>query len=42
MAHPLALDLAVDDVRECYGLSSLTRATMLGRDQGLEMPMLPD
>jgi DNA polymerase IV len=41
-AHPHALDVAVDDVRERYGLSALTRATLLGRDQGLEMPMLPD
>ncbi|GLZ47694.1 DNA polymerase IV [Actinomycetospora sp. NBRC 106375] len=41
-AHPFALDAAVDDVRERYGLSAVTRATLLGRDQGLEMPMLPD
>lgn len=41
-AHPLALDAAVDDVRERYGLGALTRATLLGRDRGLEMPMLPD
>jgi DNA polymerase IV len=40
--HPLSLDTAVDDVRERFGLSSVTRATLLGRDQGLEMPMLPD
>ena len=39
---PLALDVAVDDVRERYGLSAVTRATLLGREQGLEMPMLPD
>ncbi|MHC1559680.1 DNA polymerase IV [Actinomycetospora sp. C-140] len=41
-AHPLALDAAVDEVRERYGLSAVTRGTLLGRDQGLEMPMLPD
>ncbi|WP_328305580.1 DNA polymerase IV [Actinomycetospora sp. NBC_00405] len=41
-AAPLALDVAVDDVRERYGLSAVTRATLLGREQGLEMPMLPD
>jgi len=41
-AHPLSLDVAVDDVRERYGLSAVTRATLLGRDQGLEMPVLPD
>jgi DNA polymerase-4 len=41
-AHPIQLDTAVDAVRERYGLSAVTRATLLGRDQGLEMPMLPD
>jgi DNA polymerase IV len=41
-AAPLALDVAVDDVRERYGLSAVTRATLLGREQGIEMPMLPD
>ncbi|MFC5142634.1 DNA polymerase IV [Actinomycetospora rhizophila] len=41
-AHPIQLDTAVDEVRERYGLSAVTRATLLGRDQGLEMPMLPD
>jgi DNA polymerase-4 len=41
-AAPLALDIAVDDVRERYGLSAVTRATLLGREQGIEMPMLPD
>ena len=37
-----ALDSAVDEVRERYGLAAVTRATLLGREQGLEMPMLPD
>lgn len=41
-AAPLSLDVAVDDVRERYGLSAVTRATLLGREQGSEMPMLPD
>ena len=41
-AAPLSLDLAVDDVRERYGLSAVTRATLLGHEQGIEMPMLPD
>ena len=41
-AAPLSLDVAVDDVRERYGLSAVTRATLLGREQGIEMPMLPD
>lgn len=37
-----ALDGALDDVRERFGPNALTRATLLGRDQGLVMPMLPD
>jgi DNA polymerase-4 len=36
------LDAALDDVRERYGSESITRAVLLGRDQGLSMPMLPD
>lgn len=36
------LDRAVDDVRERYGTPAVTRATLLGRDRGLEMPRLPD
>ena len=37
-----ALDEALDGVRERFGKESLTRAVLLGRDPGLEMPMLPD
>ncbi len=37
-----ALDLALDDVRERFGTSAITRAVLLGRDQGMTMPMLPD
>jgi DNA polymerase-4 len=37
-----ALDLALDDVRERYGTSSVIRAGLLGRDTGMTMPMLPD
>ena len=37
-----ALDLALDDVRERFGTSAVTRATLLGRDTGMTMPMLPD
>lgn len=36
------LDAAVDNVRDKFGLSALTRAGLLGRDQGLTVPMLPD
>jgi DNA polymerase-4 len=37
-----ALDAALDDVRERFGSSAVGRAVLLGRDQGLTMPMLPD
>jgi DNA polymerase-4 len=37
-----ALDLAVDDVRDRFGTSSITRAVLLGRDTGGTVPMLPD
>lgn len=38
----LAVDRAVDEVRERFGNSALTRGVLVGRDGGLEMPMLPD
>jgi DNA polymerase-4 len=37
-----ALDATVDQVRERYGPAAITRAVLVGRDPGLEMPMLPD
>jgi DNA polymerase-4 len=37
-----ALDAAVDDVRERFGSSSITRAILLGAEEGLTVPMLPD
>jgi DNA polymerase IV len=40
--RPAALDAAVDRVRERYGSAAITRAVLLGRDQGLEVPLLPD
>jgi DNA polymerase IV len=36
----LALDSAVDEVREKFGSSVLTRGVLLGRDSGIEMPLL--
>jgi len=36
------LDAALDAVRDRFGTSAVTRAVLLGRDQGLSMPMLPD
>jgi DNA polymerase-4 len=37
-----ALDAALDAVHDRFGLSSVTRAVLLGRDQGFSVPMLPD
>jgi DNA polymerase-4 len=37
-----ALDTVLDDVREKFGTSAVTRAVLLGRDQGMTVPMLPD
>jgi DNA polymerase-4 len=37
-----ALDAALDQVREKFGSSAITRAVLLGRDEGWSMPMLPD
>lgn len=41
-ADPVAIDTAVDRVRQRFGNAMLTRGVLLGRDPGLEMPMLPD
>ena len=38
----LIIDLAIDQVRGRYGNAALTRGVLVGRDPGLEMPMLPD
>jgi len=38
----LAIDDAVDRIRQRYGNAALTRGVLLGRDPGLEMPHLPD
>jgi DNA polymerase IV len=37
-----SVDAAVDQVRRRYGKSALTRAVLVGRDPGVEMPHLPD
>jgi DNA polymerase-4 len=37
-----ALDAALDDVRDRFGSSAVTRAVLLGRDPGIAVPMLPD
>jgi len=37
-----ALDTVLDELRDRYGASAVTRATQLGRDLGQSMPVLPD
>jgi DNA polymerase IV len=38
----VALDAAVDEIRERFGSAAITRAVLLGRDTGLVVPLLPD
>jgi DNA polymerase-4 len=40
--HSDALDSTLDELRERFGTASVTRATQLGRDPGLTVPLLPD
>lgn len=37
-----ALDAVLDEVRRRFGATAITRAVLLGRDEGWTMPMLPD
>jgi DNA polymerase IV len=37
-----ALDAVLDEVRDRFGSKAITRAVLLGRDQGLSVPLLPD
>jgi DNA polymerase IV len=37
-----ALDVVLDEVRERFGSTAVTRAVLLGRDTGFSIPMLPD
>jgi DNA polymerase IV len=37
-----ALDAALDAARDRFGRDAVTRAVLLGRDQGLAVPILPD
>jgi DNA polymerase-4 len=41
-AGGLAIDAAVDEIRARFGAGAVTRAVLLGRDQGLVVPLLPD
>jgi DNA polymerase IV len=38
----IALDAALDDVRDRFGSDAVTRAVLLGKDTGLSVPLLPD
>ena len=38
----LELDAALDEVRARFGANAITRGVLLGRDQGLTIPLLPD
>ncbi len=40
--HGQALDAALDEIRDRFGVAAVTRAVLLGRDQGLIVPLLPD
>jgi DNA polymerase-4 len=40
--HSDALDSTLDELRERFGTAAVTRATQLGRDPGLTVPLLPD
>jgi DNA polymerase-4 len=37
-----ALDAAIDEVRERFGVAAITRGVLLGHDPGLTVPLLPD
>jgi DNA polymerase-4 len=38
----VVLDATLDEVRERFGSKAITRAVLLGRDEGLVVPLLPD
>jgi DNA polymerase-4 len=37
-----ALDAALDNIRERYGSTAITRAVLVGREEDLSVPLLPD
>jgi DNA polymerase-4 len=41
-ASGVAVDLAVDEIRNRFGLQAITRGALLGREAGWTMPLLPD
>jgi DNA polymerase IV len=36
------LDAALDEIRDRFGSSAITRGVLLGRDEGMSVPLLPD
>ena len=40
--HDELLDHALDQVRARFGSTALSRAVLVNRDAGVEMPLLPD
>ena len=41
-ARPATLDAALDQIRDVFGSAAIAPAVLLGRDQGLAVPLLPD
>jgi DNA polymerase-4 len=41
-APGLAVELAVDEIRNRFGLQAITRGALVGRETGWTMPLLPD
>ena len=41
-ATSMAIDTTLDDLRERFGSGSVTRGVLLGRREGLQVPLLPD
>jgi DNA polymerase-4 len=39
---PGTLDATIDDVRERFGSEAITRGVLVGRERGIEVPLLPD
>jgi DNA polymerase-4 len=37
-----ALDITLDEVKDRFGTKAITRAVLLGRPEGMSMPLLPD
>jgi DNA polymerase-4 len=41
-APAASLDATLDELRDRFGSTAVTRAVLLGRDQGISVPLLPD